>query len=53
MADNENNNSEELTREQKILILKLFKSGVYKRNNQVNSLIKRLCSIWEIDETEL
>lgn len=53
MADENTNNNEELTREQKILILRLFKNGVYKRNNNVSTLIKRLSTIWEIDDQEI
>ena len=53
MANENTNNNEELTREQKILILRLFKKGVYKKNNNVNTLIERLRTIWGIEEDEI
>lgn len=47
MADNDQN-IDELTQEQKVLILQLFKNGVYKNNNNVNRLLKELSSLWGI-----
>lgn len=50
MADNNNQNIDELTQEQKVLILQLFKNGVYKNNNNVASLIRELSSLWGLEE---
>lgn len=51
MADNINNI--ELTYQQKVLILKLFKNGVYKDNKNVDALITELCSRWSIDKNDI
>lgn len=48
MADNDQNTNE-LTQQQKQLILQLFKKGIYKDKDKVNTFIRTLSSLWGID----